>query len=353
MTGESDGLAELRTTVRAAAAGFGGQASVLRLEHGQRPARDERAWDVLSSQIGVSALGLPEPAGGIGGLAEILVVAEELGAALLPVPFLSSTVMAGQVLAGCGAPALTALADIANGVVATVVGAAYSGGSHTLSCDRDGLVVGHADGVLDALGATWLVVAADDKLFLVDAEQPCVRVSPVESLDLSRPMGRVDFDKAAAQLISTDAAAALESAWSVIALAIAAEQLGGAQRCLDQTVEYVNARRQFGRPVGSFQAVKHTLADVLVQVEMSRSALARALDAESDQRALREAALVARIWCSDAFRFATAEAVQLHGGIGFTWEHFAHLYFRRARADALLLGNVADAREALAAHLEW
>jgi alkylation response protein AidB-like acyl-CoA dehydrogenase len=190
-----------------------------------------------------------------------------------------------------------------------------------------------------------MVVVGDGTVGLVDLRR--TTPEPLESLDLSRPCARIST-AAAIPLIGD-----LTRARSVIRVAVAAEQLGGAQACLDRTVVHVKERRQFGRAIGSFQAVKHTLADMLVQVEMARSAVGRAVAADRDRDAFAEAALVAQIWCADAFRFVSAETVQLHGGIGFTWEHDAHLYFRRARADVALLGTTATAREELAALLAW
>ena len=323
-------VADLRAAVRDVCTDLGGTALVRALEPGT--AWDAKAWSVLSEQVGIAALGLPESADGIGGVPEIAAVAEELGAHLMPVPFLSSTVMAGQVLAGCGAPA-EVLAAVAAGRETAVLATSTSA-------------------VPDGAGARWLVSADGDSVTLVDLRQAGVVVEPVESLDLSRPCARISFGEPAAVRLEPHAQR-MSSAAAVTRVAVAAEQLGGAQACLDRTVAYVKERQQFGRAVGSFQAVKHTLADMLVQVEMARSAVDRAVEAHEDPAALAEAALVAQIWCSDAFRFVSAEAVQLHGGIGFTWEHDAHLYFRRARADAAMVGTVAAAREELATLLGW
>ncbi|CAM5643497.1 Acyl-CoA dehydrogenase OS=Streptomyces alboniger OX=132473 GN=CP975_15135 PE=3 SV=1 [Streptomyces alboniger] len=136
-------------------------------------------------------------------------------------------------------------------------------------------------------------------------------------------------------------------------MALAAEQLGGAQAALDLTVAHVRERTQFGRAIGSFQAVKHTCADMLLQVESARSAVVRAVRAAGSPQALAEAAAVAQSWCGEAFTSVAAECVQLHGGMGFTWEHDAHLYFRRAQSDAVLLGGAAHHRERLAGLLGW
>ncbi|HEX3611984.1 MAG TPA: acyl-CoA dehydrogenase [Sporichthyaceae bacterium] len=331
-------IAELRAAVRDVCADLGGPTVVRTL--GPGAAWDAKAWSVLSEQVGIAALGLPGSADGIGGVPEIAAVAEELGAALLPVPFLTSTVMAGQVLARCGPAAGPVLTEIAAGRQTAVT-------ASLISRDGTGPVVP------DAAGARWLVAQFGEHLELIDLRQDGVVVEPAESLDLSRPAARVRVGDVMAIRLSDDGSAVMSAAMAVARVAVAAEQLGGAQECLDRTVAYVKERRQFGRAVGSFQAVKHTLADMLVQVEMARSAVGRAVEVHDDPDALAEAALVARIWCSDAYRFVSAEAVQLHGGIGFTWEHDAHLYFRRARADAALLGSGAVAREELADLLAW
>ncbi|ORM35973.1 acyl-CoA dehydrogenase family protein [Williamsia sp. 1135] len=352
-------LDDLRAAVRSAAADLGGP-DLCRSLDPSGPGWDSTAWSVLAEQIGVGALGLPESCGGIGGLAELAVVAEELGAALVPVPFLS-TVFAGQVLVNAGG-ADDALSEIAEGVPAAFVGlnrqgwwtpddlvftAADRGGSWSLT--------GHAPAVLGSAGARWLVIPADTPdgpdVFLVDSAAPGAAVVPLETLDLSRGQGSVTLTDVSGTRLTTGgtASAAVLPAFEVACIVLAAEQLGGAQASLDRTVEYVKERRQFGREIGSFQAVKHTLADLLVLVESSRSAVTRAVEADD----LVEASAVAQAWCSDAYRTVSAEAVQLHGGIGFTWEHHCHLYFRRARADAQLFGGTALHRERLAAALAW
>lgn len=331
--GRAEEIAALRAAVRDVCVDLGGTAAVRTLDAGA--AWSEKAWSVLGAQVGIAALGLPEPAGGVGGVPEIAAVAEELGAHLLPVPFLTSTVMAGQILRHC--------ADV------DPVLAALAAGRETAAVA--GPTSGPTPVVPDAAGARWLITGADHRA-LVDLHQGGVTVEPVESLDLSRPTARVRWDARHAVALDLDDAA-VAAARAVARVGVAAEQLGGAQACLDRTVAYVKERRQFGRAVGSFQAVKHTLADMLVQVEMARSAVDRAVAVCEQPGAFAEAALVAQIWCSDAYRFVSGEAVQLHGGIGFTWEHDAHLYFRRARADAVLLGPVAGAREELATLLRW
>ena len=355
-------LQDLRAAVREVCTDAGGPAAGRRLAP-DGPGYDPQLWEVVGRQMGLAALGLPESADGVGGLAEVTTVCEELGRALLPVPFLTSTVMAGQVLAAAGPAAGEALARVAAGEVAALGVTGPAGVWDPAAVElRADPAVGTVDGVLSAVpsgaGADLYVVAArtDDgvDLFTVDAG-PGVAAVAVDSLDLSRPSAVVTFTDAPATRLTTggSADAVVPPALDVAAVALAAEQLGGAEACLELTVGYIKDRRQFGRPIGSFQAVKHACADLLVLVETCRSAVVRALDAEGSADALAEAGSVAQAWCSEAYRSVTAETVQLHGGIGFTWEHDAHLYFRRARADAALLGSVASAREELAALLAW
>jgi len=324
---------------------------------------DEASWNLLARQVGLAALGLPDSSGGVGGLAELVVVCEELGRVLLPVPFLSSTVLTGQVLAHAGEAATSALERLALGEVGAL-GALGDDGvwdpdSVSLSANlsaKGWTVDGVAEHVLDGAAADLHVVAARCPegldLFVVEASD--VRADPLPTLDLSRAQATVTFRDSPAVRVTQGgtAGAAVEPALDVAALALAAEQLGGAQACLDMTVAYVLARRQFGRLIGSFQAVKHTCADLLVLVETARSAVTRGVEAGTPQ-SRSEAASVAQAWCSEAFRTVTAETVQLHGGIGFTWEHDAHLYFRRARADAVLFGGATYHRERLARLRSW
>lgn len=348
---------EVRSTVRLVCTRLGGIDAARRFIDSCAPSHDIDAWQVLAEQVGVGALGLPERVGGMGGLPELLAVAEELGSCLLPVPFFSSTVLAGQALAHCDATPDSVLAELAGGATAALAALDAHGRwdpRHApFRLDDSGAVSGTATAVLGAAGARWIVAATPEALVLVDVDQPGCDVVAVSSLDLTRPAASVTLTAAQGTLVSRHPATALRPALDIATVVLAAEQLAGARTCLDMTVAYAKERRQFSRPIGSFQAVKHTLADALVQVEMAQSAIFRAIDAMDDPARLAEAGLIARIWCTEAFRSVSAEAIQLHGGIGFTWEHDAHLYFRRARADALILGGVADCRERLAVALGW
>ena len=363
-------IAALRETVQEVSEAAGGVSAVRRLADSYldpaAPAFDETGWDVLARQVGLAGLGLPEESGGLGGLAELAAVAEELGRTLLPVPFLSSTVLAGQVLARCGIAARPVVEQICEGVVVAPALLGSEGvwdparlSLHARHTDDGWLIDGDEPYVLDGAGAELLLLAATTAdgpgLFLVKTSSTGVTRERTPTLDLSRPQARIQLWGAPAQLLATgvSASAIVESALDVAGIVLAAEQLGGAQACLDMTVEYIKERRQFGRSIGSFQAVKHTCADLLSLVESMRSAITRAVGVANSPTDLSEAACVAQAWCSDAYRTVSAETVQLHGGIGFTWEHDAHLFFRRARADAVLLGGSTHHRERLATLLSW
>ncbi len=362
-----DELAELRSTVREVVEAAGGPTLARELEHPVDGVdHDVATWQTLAGDIGLGGLGLPEDVGGVGGLVEVLAVSEELGAALAAVPFLSSTVLAGQILLRCGSGATDALTGIAGGAIASaaIVDAAgrfaTEGVARVVSADGDDLVIeGHAPFVTDGASATLLVVSVqtDDGLdvALVDPTSAGVTRRAMRVLDFSRPQADITFAAAPARRLTHGGTgeAALRAGLDVALLALAAEQLGGAQRAFDLTLDYVKIRRQFNREIGSFQAVKHRLADALALVEQARSAVTRATWDDVDDAALADAAAIASAWCSDAFLAVTAEMVQLHGGIGFTWEHDAHLYFRRARADAVLWGDSTYHRERLATLRGW
>lgn len=364
-------LDDLRLAVRDAVDSLGGPALCRDLDP-DGPGWDSRAWSILAEQIGVAAIGIPETLGGLGGLAELVVVAEELGAGVLPVPFLSTALAAQVLVRSDGAD--DALEQIAEGAPAALLGLDRHGwydpdsvpfeiesgtAGETLApgAERAGQVTvsGVVASALGAAGATWFVLPAHTPdgpgLFLCDATHPGVSTTRLPTLDLSRSHAAVTLSEVPVRRlhVAGPPEAVILPALDAACIVLAAEQVGGAQRILDRTVDYLKERRQFDRAVGSFQAVKHTLADLLVLVESSRSAVTRAVDADD----LAEASSLARAWCSDAYRTVSAEALQLHGGIGFTWEHDSHLYFRRARADAQLLGTSSFHRERLAVTLGW
>jgi alkylation response protein AidB-like acyl-CoA dehydrogenase len=318
--------------------------------------------------MGLAGLGIAEDLGGAGGgLAELTVVAEELGRSLLPVPFFSSTVLAGQILSRCPDTAGDVLARLSAGSELAAFAGTDADGCWRLERlpveaeaeEPTWRLRGTAEFVLDGANAAHLVVAARTPsgcdLFLVAGDSEGVNRRALRTLDPTRGQASVSFHDAAGTPLTNGGGGAgvVQAALDVALVVLAAEQVGGAAACLDMAVEYAKIRHQFSRPIGSFQTIKHKLADLLLLVEMGRSAVDRALLAEQDPARLAEAAAVAKIWCSDAFTTVATENVHIHGGIGFTWEHDAHLYFRRARTDEELLGDATVHRERLATLLNW
>lgn len=350
-------LTDLRNTVRSAATESGYPTAVLELEKSET-GLDPELWSLLAEDIGLSAVGLPETAGGLGGLAEILAVAEELGATLAPAPFISSTVLCGQILASCGESAAPYLERIAAGEIASpaVTNARGLWSATDISCTSNGdTVSGTVRFTPFGASATFFVVAArtDSGIDVFVIEAADAHVNSLPSLDFSRPSATVVFEGAPAVRLSTGgtAEAGISHAIDVTLMAVAADQLGGSQACFDMTLDYIKVRRQFNREIGSFQAIKHRMADALMLVEMLRSGLEKVTSGGAQE--LAADAAINKSWGSDSYIAMTAEAIQLHGGIGFTWEHTAHLYFRRARYDAAFLGDAAYQRERLATVLNW
>ncbi len=354
---DRDELTELRETVRAAATEAGYPARVRELEESDT-GLDTDLWNVLAQDIGLAGVGLPESAGGLGGLAEVLAVVEELGATLAPVPFVTSTVLCGQILASVGDSAAPYLERIAAGEIAAAAITDAKGAwvAESVSCTSDGgTITGSVRFVAHGASAAFLIVAARTSagldLFAVEAAD--AQVTALGSLDFTRPSASVTFAAAPAVALTSGGTgtAAIDAGVDIALIAVGAEQLGGSQYCFDMTLEYIKLRRQFNREIGGFQAIKHRMADALMLVEMARSGLDRVTEGESDD--LRVDASVIKAWGSDSYVAMTAEAIQLHGGVGFTWEHDAHLYFRRARFDAAFLGDAAFHRERIATLLDW
>ncbi len=319
---------------------------------------DEAGWLQMARELGLHGIAVPERWGGAGaGVAELAVVFEEMGRALLCSPFYATVGLATQAILASDddeaaerfipgfADGSTTATLILNGRLDVWDPAAV-----TLRADRDGgahRIHGEAPLVIDGHTADVVLAAANTpaglSLFAVNARAAGVTRTPLAGLDRTRKLARVRFDGASAQLIGGDGGAAdfLTRASDLGIVALAAEQVGAAQRCLDMAVDYAKSRIQFGRPIGSFQAVKHRCADMLVQVEGARSAASHAADiadsAEADD--LATAASVAKLACSEALLQAALDNMRIHGGIGFTWEHDAHLFVRRAKASQLIYGS--------------
>ena len=307
-------------------------------------------WSALAADLGLAGLLVAEEHGGHGATArEAAVVLEELGRSAAPVPFLTSAVIATTVL---GAPSATGagrelLAALAAGEQTAALVVPWSTGP-------DGPLVGAAGVVTSVAGA----LEADVLLVPVDtAAGLAVRavraadavVTPVLSLDMTRQLADVVVGDAVGDLVVEDADGVVRRALELGAALLAAEQVGVARWCLDTTVAYLKVRRQFGRVVGGFQAIKHRLADLYADVESASAAAqyAAATHAAGDPDAA-VATAVAQSYCSDLAVLAAEEAVQLHGGIGMTWEHPAHLYLKRAKADQIALGTPGRHRARLA-----
>jgi alkylation response protein AidB-like acyl-CoA dehydrogenase len=329
---------------------------------------DRVLWERMAGELGLPGLTVPEDLGGAGlGQVELSLVMEELGRALTPSPFLASAVLAAGALLATDdeeamrdlLPRLAAGTTTATLAVAEDAGgwdpdpvrteAALDGGSWTLT--------GAKTLVPDGATADVVLVAAlagdEPGLFAVEGGAPGLARTPLATLDPTRRLARLDLTRTPARrLVSEDAAGALSHALDLAAVALAAEQLGGLQRCLDMSVDYASARYQFGRPIGSFQAIKHLCADMHVAMELSRSAVRYAAwAADEAPEELPVAAALARSACSDAFFRVASDTIQVHGGIGFTWEHDAHLYYRRAKSSELLLGGQRRQRAQLADRL--
>ena len=327
---------------------------------------DPSVWKQMAEQLGLQAIAIPEQYGGAGfGYVELTVIFEEMGAALLCAPYFSTVALAANALLSSGDEGAKKdyLPGIASGeTIATLAFTEDSG-----RWDLDGITLGATgkgdqwtlDGekmfVVDGHLATLLLVAARTgkgvSLFAVEPDATGVTRTPLATMDQTRKQARVGFSSTPARLVGEEGAAApaLSRTLDLAAVALAAEQVGGAQRCLDMAVEYAKTRIQFGRPIGSFQAIKHKCADMLLEVESSKSAAYYAgWAAAEDSEEVPVVASLAKSYCSEAYFHAAAENIQIHGGIGFTWEHDAHLYFKRAKSSELLLGDPSYHRELLA-----
>jgi alkylation response protein AidB-like acyl-CoA dehydrogenase len=326
---------------------------------------DPAAWDQMARQLRLPGLALPSDYGGDGfGLTELEVVLEEMGAALLCSPFFATVVLAAQALLASAdeAACVRYLPGIAAGQTIATLAAAEGNASWdpamvATRAERtaDGwALTGKKSFVIDgAIADLVLVVArstAGPSLFAVDRGAPGLCAAPMTTLDPTRPMAALTFDQAPAVLIGAEGQGGrlMSRVLDLACVALGAEQAGGARQCLQMSAGYARTRFQFGRPIGSFQAVKHKCADMLVRVELAEAA-AREAARLADEAApeFGVAAATAHICCSQAYLFAATENIQVHGGIGFTWEHSAHLYFRRAKSSELLFGGPAVYHERL------
>lgn len=327
---------------------------------------DTAVWKQMAEQLGLQGLAIPEEYGGSGySYVELIVVLEEMGRALLCAPYFSSVALAANLLLAAGDDAAKKdyLPGIAAGTtIATVALAEASGrwdeAGVTLEASGSGsewTLSGEKLYVLDGHVADLILVAARTpagvSVFAVDKGASGLETTALSTMDQTRKQSRVALSSIPARLVGADGAGwtAISKMLDLAAVALAAEQVGGAQKVLDMAVEYAKVRVQFGRPIGSFQAIKHKCADMLLEVESSKSAAYYAgWAAAEDNDELPVVASLAKSYCSEAYFHCASENIQIHGGIGFTWEHPAHLYFKRAKSSELLFGDPTYHRELLA-----
>jgi alkylation response protein AidB-like acyl-CoA dehydrogenase len=338
-------------------------------------ALDPALWKKIAG-LGWTALGIPEEFGGAGTFLDLIVVLEECGRALLPGPFFATMGLAVPALieAGTEAHKKEVLGAIASGnaratLALTEASGRWDAAGVTLAAKPVGggwRLDGVKHFVPDAAGADYTVVVARTKgegeegisLFLVKGQPKGMSVKPLQTLDMTRRWNEVRFD--GVELDSDSMMGAPHNAWPPLkraldwaTAALCAEMVGGAQKVLEDTTEYAKTRHQFGKPIGIYQAVAHRLADMLVLSESGRSATyyaAWTVEADAPDRAL--ASSMAKAYVSDAYRKVAGDGIQLHGGIGFTWEHDMHLYFKRAKASEVTLGDATYHRELVAQALD-
>ena len=361
----TDDQEELRKTVRSFLDAKSAEAAVreqMETENGFDPA----VWSQMGEQMGLQGLIVPEEFGGSGyTYVELGIVLEEMGRSLLCAPFFSTVVLAANTLihSGDDAAKKSYLPGIASGeTIATLAFTEPSGkwdeaGITTeATSSGDGWTIsGTKMFVLDGATANLVLVAARTgkgvSLFAVDGDASGLTRTSLSTMDQTRKQAKLEFASTPATLIGTEG-----EGWTVLsrvldlaAVGLAAEQVGGAQKVLDMAVQYAKDRVQFGRPIGSFQAIKHKCAEMLLEVESAKSAAYYGMWCAAELNdELPSVASLAKAYCSEAYFHATAENIQIHGGIGFTWEHPAHLYFKRAKSSELLFGDPTYHRELLA-----
>ena len=327
---------------------------------------DAAVWRRLCDDLGVGGVHIPEAYGGAGFTCqELAVVVEEMGRALFCAPYFSSTVLAATAVltAGTEEDKAELLPSIAAGerlaTLALLEGGGRWHGSSVELVARAGRLSGVKTHVLDGGIADAILVAARQpgsrgedgiSLYWVDASSAGVSRRPLATLDPTRKLARVAFDNAPARLIGREGESgpALAKTLDLAAVALANEMVGGAERLLGSAVDYAKLRMQFGRPIGSFQAVKHCCADLLLEVELAKSAAYQAANAAAeDDEDLPALASLAKAAASDAYMRAAKDCIQIHGGIGFTWDHDTHLWYKRAKSSEVLLGGAHEHREVL------
>lgn len=313
-------------------------------------AYDGALWAKMAEQ-GFTGIVFPEEFGGLGvGKVELILLMEEMGYALVPGPFFSTVVLAGTVLDACGSAEQKKkyLEPICHGqarsTVAMLLDPNAADARMTIS---NGRLTGRKLFVPDAAVADSILVVTSSGVFVAESKAPGLTVTPMKSMDLTRRLYSVEFSNTPAEKLAN--ATGWTRALDLATTALVAEMVGGMQRTLDITVQYAKTRKQFGKPIGSFQAVQHQCADMYLETESSRSAAyyaAWALEENAPDAAV--AVSIAKMYASDACRNVGNHGIQVHGGMGFTWEDDLHLYYRRAKASETMLGDATHHRERIA-----
>ena len=350
--GLSESQIILRDSAREFFAGECQMARVRRLME-TSTAYDPALWSALAAQ-GYTGIIFAEEYGGVGlGVVELVLLMEEAGRALLPGPLFSTVALAGAVLDACASDAQkkTYLAPICRGDARATLALLESNASWDpadveIVC-RSGRLSGEKLFVPDAAVADWIVVVARDGVHVVEAKAPGVSIAPMAGMDLTRKLSAVTFNDV--PVATLDHGAGLARGLQVATTALVAEAVGGMQRTLDLSVDYAKTRKQFGKPIGTFQAVQHQCADMYLETESARSAAYYA--AWTLQERAPDAAVavsIAKMYASDAARAVGNRGIQIHGGMGFTWENDLHLYYRRAKTSETTLGDATFHRERIA-----
>ena len=356
---------ELRKTVRQFLDSKSSEAAV-REQMDTEIGYDAAVWSQMGAQMGLQGLIVPEEFGGSGyTYVELGIVLEEMGRSLLCAPFFSTVVLAANTLIHSGDAAAKSahLPGIAAGETTATLAftepsgkwdesgitmqASGSGSGWTLSGTKMFVLDGHTAGLIIVAARTGESVS----LFTVAGDAAGLTRTALSTMDQTRKQAKLEFSNTPATLLGAEGEGwnILNTVLDLAAIGLAAEQVGGAQKVLEMAVEYAKVRVQFGRPIGSFQAIKHKCADMLLEVESAKSAAYYGMWCAAELNdELPSVASLAKAYCSEAYFHATAENIQIHGGIGFTWEHPAHLYFKRAKSSELLFGDPSYHRELLA-----
>lgn len=339
---------------------------------------DEKVWERIATELGWACVHIPEAYGGLGlGFVDLVVLLEAAGEVVLCAPFFSTVALGANTILEVASEAqktehLPAIAEGTRTVTLAFAEAAgrwdAGGVEATATPDGDGFVLeGKKCWVVDGHSADQLLIVARApgttgesglSVFLVDGDAAGVSRKALPTMDQTRRLAEIELSavRVGAEACLGEAGAAwpgLRRTLDLAAIALAAEQVGGAQRCLDMSVQYAKEREQFGRPIGSFQAIKHKCADMMIAVESARSALYyAACIADDGSDDLSSNASLAKAWCSEAYFKCAGDSIQIHGGVGFTWEYDPHLHFKRARASESWLGDPAYHRERIAQHLD-